>query len=44
MDKIILLEDGELKAFDTHENLLENSSLYREMVELQRLEDEKEAK
>ena len=43
MDRIILLEDGELKAFDTHENLLETSSLYREMVELQRLEDEKEA-
>ena len=43
MDRIILLEDGELKAFDTHEKLLETSSLYREMVELQRLEDEKEA-
>ena len=43
MDRIILLEDGELKAFDTHDNLLETSSLYREMVELQRLEDEKEA-
>lgn len=44
MDRIILLEDGELKAFDTHENLLRDSGLYREMVELQRLEDEKEAK
>ena len=43
MDRIILLEDGELKAFDTHDNLLETSNLYREMVELQRLEDEKEA-
>ena len=43
MDRIILLEDGELKAFDTHENLLNSSKLYREMVELQRLEDEKEA-
>lgn len=43
MDRIILLEDGELKAFDTHENLINSSKLYREMVELQRLEDEKEA-
>ncbi len=44
MDKIILLEDGEVRAFDTHERLLETSPLYVEMVELQRLEDEKEAK
>ena len=43
MDRIILLEDGELKAFDTHENLIKNSKIYRDMVELQRLEDEKEA-
>jgi ATP-binding cassette subfamily B protein len=43
MDKIIVLNEGKLEAFDTHENLLETSSLYREMVELQRLEDEKEA-
>lgn len=43
MDRIILLEDGELKAFDNHENLINSSKLYREMVELQRLEDEKEA-
>jgi len=44
MDRIILMEDGELKAFDTHDNLMNNSKLYRDMVELQRLEDEKEAK
>lgn len=42
MDRILLIEDGEIKAYDSHENLLKTSTLYQEMVELQRLEDERE--
>lgn len=40
LDKIILLDDGEVKGFDSPQNLLKNNELYRKMVELQRLEDE----
>lgn len=40
MDKIIVLSDGELEAFDTPENLLKISPTYKKMVELQKLEDE----
>ena len=44
MDKILLLDDGKLVGNGSHEELLEVSPLYQEMVRLQtldRLEDEK---
>ncbi len=41
MDKIVYLDDGRVAAFGTHEELLATSEDYRNMVELQRLEDEK---
>ena len=41
MDKIIFVDDGEVMAVGTHEELLATSSEYRTMVELQRLEEEK---
>ena len=41
MDKIIYLDDGRVAAVGTHEELLRDSEDYRNMVELQRLEDEK---
>lgn len=34
-DKIIVLDDGEINAFDTHEHLLENNEIYREVYESQ---------
>ncbi|MCR4616717.1 MAG: ABC transporter ATP-binding protein/permease [Lachnospiraceae bacterium] len=34
-DRIIVLDDGEINAFDTHENLLENNEIYREVYESQ---------
>lgn len=40
MDRIIVLNDGKLEAFDTHENLLKISPTYSRMVILQQLEDE----
>ena len=42
LDKIIVLNDGELEAFDTHKNLLKISPTYKRMVELQELEKEVE--
>lgn len=39
LDRVMVLDEGRLVAFGTHEELLESSALYREMVELQRLED-----
>lgn len=41
MDKIIYLDDGAVAAVGTHEELLAASEDYRNMVELQRLEEEK---
>ena len=41
MDKIIYLDDGRIAAVGTHTELLATSEEYRNMVELQRLEDEK---
>ncbi len=34
-DRIIVMEDGRIAAFDTHENLLEKSGIYREIYETQ---------
>ena len=41
-DRIIVLDDGRLEAFDTPANLLKISPTYKKMVELQRLVDELE--
>jgi ATP-binding cassette subfamily B protein len=40
MDKILFLDDGELIAVGTHEELYESCSEYRRMVDLQKLEEE----
>lgn len=40
MDKIIYIEDGQIVAVGSHEELCERCEDYRRMVELQRLEDE----
>lgn len=34
-DRIIVLEDGKVSGFDTHENLMENNEVYREICEVQ---------
>ena len=38
LDKIIVLNEGRLEAFDTHANLLKTSPTYQKMVKLQELE------
>ena len=38
---MLFLEDGKVLGFDTHENLYNTLEEYRNMVELQRLEEEK---
>ena len=40
LDKILILNEGKLEAFDTPENLLKISPTYKKMVKLQKLEDE----
>ena len=40
LDKIIVLNDGKVEAFDTHENLLKISPTYSKMNYLQELEKE----
>lgn len=35
-DRILVLEDGKVDAFDTHDNLLKNNEIYREIYEAQR--------
>ncbi|MCD8160756.1 MAG: ABC transporter ATP-binding protein/permease [Clostridiales bacterium] len=40
LDKIILLEDGEVLAVGAHEELYAGCAAYRKMVDLQRLEEE----
>ena len=42
LDKIIVLDDGKLEAFDTPHNLLSISPTYQRMVKLQELEKEVE--
>ena len=42
LNKIIVLNDGYLEAFDTPENLLKNSPTYQRMVKLQKLQAEVE--
>ena len=44
MDKIILVEDGKVTAVGTHADLSENCESYKTMVELQRLEEDKEGR
>lgn len=34
-DRIIVLEDGKVSGFDTHEDLMENNKVYREICEVQ---------
>ena len=40
LDKILVLNEGSLEAFDTPEYLMKFSPTYKKMVELQKLEDE----
>ena len=40
LDKILVLKDGQVEAFDTHDNLLNISPTYAKMVYLQALERE----
>ena len=42
MDKIVFIDDGKILAVGTHEELLRDSADYRTMVELQKLDEEKE--
>lgn len=42
LNKIVILNDGRVEAFDTHENLLKTSPTYQKMVKLQELEKEVE--
>jgi ATP-binding cassette subfamily B protein len=43
MDKIIFIDDGEIIAVGTHEELYESCKDYRSLVDLQRLDDVKES-
>ena len=44
LDKILVLNEGKVEAFGTHEECLKNSSTYARMVEIQTLEKEMEGK
>ena len=34
-DRILVLENGEISGFDTHEKLIESNKVYREIYEVQ---------
>lgn len=34
-DRIIVMDNGRVAAFDTHDNLLKNNAIYREIHEMQ---------
>ena len=34
-DRVLVLDDGRVSAFDTHENLLQTNAIYREIVQAQ---------
>ena len=40
MDKVLFIDGGKVRGFDTHEKLYETNREYRKMVDLQRLEQE----
>ena len=40
MDKVLFIDGGKVRGFDTHEKLYETNLEYRKMVDLQRLEQE----
>ena len=40
LDKILLLDEGKIVDYGTHDELMSRCSLYKEMFDLQRLEDE----
>ena len=42
LDKIIVLKDGQLEAFGSHDELMKTSEAYQRMVYLQELEAEVE--
>ncbi len=42
LDKILVLDKGEVIGFDSHDNLMKNCEIYRHMVYLQELEKEME--
>ncbi|MBO4366750.1 MAG: ABC transporter ATP-binding protein, partial [Clostridia bacterium] len=44
MDRILFVEDGKVIAAGTHDELSETCPAYKTMVDLQRLEDEKEGR
>ena len=42
MDKILFIDDGKLVAFGKHDDLYNTCEIYKKMVDLQKLEEEKE--
>ena len=42
MEKIIFIDEGKVVAVGKHDDLYQNCTPYRNMVELQKLEEEKE--
>lgn len=40
LDKILVLNDGEIEAFGTHEELLKTSKMYKNMVYIQKFENQ----
>lgn len=42
LDKILLLDEGKVVAYGSHDELMNSCSLYKEMFDLQKLEDEVE--